>query len=90
MRLFPDCEVIVDAIRFEQLARAAVAEGDPGRRREALAWYRGELLPGDRYADWAMDRVGYCTYAGSTCCGSPANGGSCPSSTRPTRRRTCS
>lgn len=56
VRLFPDCEVTVDAIRFEQLARTALAEDDPDVAREALSWYRGELLPGDRYADWAMDR----------------------------------
>jgi DNA-binding SARP family transcriptional activator len=54
--LFPDSEVIVDAIRFEQLARVAVAQRDPDAAREALAWYRGELLPGDRYEDWATDR----------------------------------
>jgi DNA-binding SARP family transcriptional activator len=54
--LFPDSEVIVDAIRFEQLARAALADGDPDAARDALSWYRGELLPGDRYADWATDR----------------------------------
>ena len=30
--LFPDSEVIVDAIRFEQLARVAVAKHDPRRR----------------------------------------------------------
>ena len=56
VRLFPDCEVIVDALRFEQLARAAVAKCDPDAAREALSWYRGELLPGDRYEDWAIDR----------------------------------
>ena len=54
--LFPDCEVIVDAIRFEQLARVAVASGDPDTAQEALSCYRGELLPDDRYADWAMHR----------------------------------
>jgi DNA-binding SARP family transcriptional activator len=54
--LFPECEPIVDAIQFEQLGRAAVAAGDPDAAREALSWYHGELLPGDRYADWAIDR----------------------------------
>jgi DNA-binding SARP family transcriptional activator len=54
--LFPHSDVIVDAIRFEQLARVAVAKRDPDAAREALAWYRGELLPGDRYEDWATDR----------------------------------
>ena len=56
MWLFPDAEVTVDAVRFEQLARVAVREGDPVAARDALAWYRGELLPGDRYEEWAADR----------------------------------
>jgi DNA-binding SARP family transcriptional activator len=54
--LFPDSEVTIDAVRFEQLARVAVTKRDPDAAREALAWYRGELLPGDRYEDWAADR----------------------------------
>ncbi len=54
--LFPRADVTVDAIRFEQLARVAVGEGDPSAAREALAWYGGELLPGDRYEEWATDR----------------------------------
>jgi len=54
--LFPDSELIVDAIQFEQLARVAVATPHLDAVAEALAWYRGELLPGDRYADWASDR----------------------------------
>jgi len=54
--LFPDADVSVDAIRFEQLARVAVAEDDADAAWDALAWYRGDLLPGDRYEDWATDR----------------------------------
>jgi DNA-binding SARP family transcriptional activator len=54
--LFPGADVTVDAVRFEQLARLAVADGDPAVAREALAWYQGELLPGDRYEDWCSDR----------------------------------
>lgn len=54
--LFPDSEVIVDAIRFEQLARAALVNGDRDAALHALSWYRGEMLPGDRYADWASER----------------------------------
>jgi DNA-binding SARP family transcriptional activator len=54
--LFPGSEVVVDAIRFEHLARAALASGDQNSARHALAWYHGELLPNDRYADWAVDR----------------------------------
>ncbi len=54
--LFPDVELTVDAIVFEQLARDALRESDPAAAREALAWYGGELLPGDLYEDWASDR----------------------------------
>ena len=54
--LFPGVDITVDAVRFEQLARAAVAEGDEDAAREALSWYRGELLPSDRYEEWALDR----------------------------------
>jgi len=54
--LFPDTDLTVDAIRFEQLARVALREADPHAAREALTWYGGELLPGDRYEDWASDR----------------------------------
>lgn len=54
--LFPDAEVTVDAVRFEQLARTALSERDPNAARQALDWYGGELLPGDRYDDWAIER----------------------------------
>ena len=54
--LFPDSDVVVDALRFEQLAQAAVAGDDVVLARRALAWYGGELLPADRYEEWAADR----------------------------------
>lgn len=54
--LFPGADVTVDALRFEELARVAVERGDERTAREALSWYRGELLPDDRYEDWAADR----------------------------------
>jgi DNA-binding SARP family transcriptional activator len=54
--LFPDADVTVDAVRFEQLAREAVAQCDPGLAKQALGWYGGELLPADLYEDWAADR----------------------------------
>jgi DNA-binding SARP family transcriptional activator len=54
--LFPEGDVVVDAVRFEELARVAVAAGDRALAGEALAWYGGELLPGDRYDDWATER----------------------------------
>jgi DNA-binding SARP family transcriptional activator len=49
----------IDAVVFEQAARAAAAEPDPEaaveRARVALALYVGEALPDDRYADWAAE-----------------------------------
>ena len=54
--LFPGSEITVDALQFEELARNAVAESDAETARQALRWYGGELLPDDRYEDWARDR----------------------------------
>ena len=54
--LFPDADLTVDAVQFEQLAKVALADGDGPSARAALAWYSGELLPADRYDDWAVDR----------------------------------
>jgi DNA-binding SARP family transcriptional activator len=48
VELFPADDVVVDAVRFEQLA----AKGDAA----ALDLYRGDLLPEDRYAPWVDDR----------------------------------
>ncbi len=51
-------DAVTDVGRFRQLAEEAIRRDTPpeeaGRlAREALLLYRGELLPGDRYADWA-------------------------------------
>ena len=54
--LFPGADLTIDAAQFEQLARVALRERDPGLAHEALASYGGELLPADRYEDWASDR----------------------------------
>jgi DNA-binding SARP family transcriptional activator len=54
--LFPGATIVVDAVRFEELARVAIRDNDAVAAREALGWYHGELLPGDRYEDWAADR----------------------------------
>jgi len=54
--LFPGANITVDALCFEQLARAAATDDDPVAARQALDWYHGELLPEDRYEDWAADR----------------------------------
>jgi DNA-binding SARP family transcriptional activator len=54
--LCPGGSVTVDAVRFEELARRALAAGDAAAAREALALYGGELLPADRYEEWAEAR----------------------------------
>ena len=48
--------VRIDAIEFEQLATSAVKDRDETACRRALALYDGDLLPSDRYADWATAR----------------------------------
>ncbi|MFE6761341.1 ATP-binding protein [Streptomyces sp. NPDC057689] len=48
--------VRIDADRAEEQARAALAAGDVDVLREALERFSGELLPEDRYADWAEGR----------------------------------
>jgi DNA-binding SARP family transcriptional activator/tetratricopeptide (TPR) repeat protein len=54
--LCPGGSVTVDAVRFGELARWALAAGDAAAAREALALYGGELLPADRYEEWAETR----------------------------------
>ena len=54
--LCPGGSVTVDAVRFADLARWALAAGDAAAAREALALYGGELLPADRYEEWAETR----------------------------------
>jgi DNA-binding SARP family transcriptional activator len=54
--LLPGADLTVDAVRFEQLSKKALAERDVTAARAALASYSGELLPADRYEDWAVDR----------------------------------
>ncbi|MDQ4501462.1 BTAD domain-containing putative transcriptional regulator [Sinomonas sp. ASV322] len=51
--LLPEAEVTVDAERFEADASAALYS--LSGVAEALALYRGELLPDDRFAAWAED-----------------------------------
>ena len=54
--LCPDADVTVDAVRFEELARSALATDDVTIARSALALYGGELLPEDRYEFWVEER----------------------------------
>lgn len=51
--LLPDAQVSIDAERFEADGRAALASS--AGAAEALALYRGDLLPDDRFAVWAED-----------------------------------
>lgn len=51
--LWPHADVEVDAVRFEREADAALRGGDPDACAAAAGLYAGELLPEDRYADWA-------------------------------------
>jgi two-component SAPR family response regulator len=55
--LAPSGELEIDLARFERAARRAFASpGDIALQREAVDRYGGELLPSDRFEDWAIDR----------------------------------
>lgn len=46
-------KVWIDADRFEAMADKTLSQNRPDLMEEALALYSGDLLPEDRYADWA-------------------------------------
>jgi DNA-binding SARP family transcriptional activator len=48
--------IVVDVDQFERLAGDAIHRGDVEAYEAALAVYRGELLPEDRYENWCSDR----------------------------------
>jgi len=54
--LCPEGELWVDVEAFEEAAETARRECEPATYRAALDLYAGELLPGDRYEEWAEDR----------------------------------
>ena len=54
--LSDDRPVEIDAAEFEQAAEVARAANTTEAYRDALALYGGELLPEDRYEDWAAAR----------------------------------
>jgi predicted ATPase/DNA-binding SARP family transcriptional activator/DNA-binding CsgD family transcriptional regulator len=54
--LCPQGELWVDVDAFEEAAATARRARDPAAYRAALELYSGELLPGDRYEDWAESR----------------------------------
>jgi predicted ATPase/DNA-binding SARP family transcriptional activator len=55
LRLEPRDGLRIDVEDFERAA-ARARGGEWDRMREALALYRGELLPDDRYEEWSVER----------------------------------
>ena len=53
--LWPSAELIVDTVRFESQAKAALTASDADACVDAAALYGGELLPDERYEDWAEE-----------------------------------
>lgn len=56
VQLFPTAELIVDAVVFDELSRRAITSHDPATAHSAIDHYQGELLPDDRYDEWAAER----------------------------------
>jgi predicted ATPase/DNA-binding SARP family transcriptional activator/DNA-binding CsgD family transcriptional regulator len=56
LALCPDEQVWVDVEAFEAAAVTARRSRDPAAYRAALNLYAGDLLPEDRYEEWAEDR----------------------------------
>ena len=54
--LCPDGELRVDVDAFEEAAAEARRSGLPAAYRRALGLYAGDLLPRDRYEEWAEER----------------------------------
>lgn len=56
LELCPSGQLWVDVEVFEEIAARARRGREPGAYRAALELYAGELLPEDRYEDWAEER----------------------------------
>jgi DNA-binding SARP family transcriptional activator len=54
--LCPEGQLWVDAQAFEEAAETARRSQDPTDYRAAIVLYAGDLLPGDRYEEWAEIR----------------------------------
>jgi DNA-binding SARP family transcriptional activator/pimeloyl-ACP methyl ester carboxylesterase len=54
--LWPDAELAVDVERFETEGESALRAGDAEACAAVAADYRGELLPDQRYEEWAGER----------------------------------
>jgi DNA-binding SARP family transcriptional activator len=53
--LWPEATVEVDAVRFEEEGERALRSGGADECAAVAATYGGELLPEDRYAEWALE-----------------------------------
>jgi DNA-binding SARP family transcriptional activator len=51
--LCPERDLWVDVVAFKEAAAAARRSRDPATYRTAIDLYAGELLPTDRYEEWA-------------------------------------
>jgi hypothetical protein len=85
--LWPEEAVLVDATRFENAARAALAANDRAAATHAATLYEGELLPDDRYASWASEpreraHPSCCTPVVPARCGASSNRSSVRSDSR--------
>ena len=69
LALRPAAAVWVDVAAFEAAAAAARRRGEPAAYRAALALDGGELLPEDRYEDWAAARREALRRPGARRCG---------------------
>lgn len=56
LALQPPGPLVVDVEEFEAAAAAAMRTQDPTAYEAAVARYTGDLLPDDRYDDWAINR----------------------------------
>ncbi len=56
LRLCPENALRVDVDAFERAAAEARRSGEPSSYRRALELYTGDLLPRDRYEEWAEER----------------------------------
>jgi DNA-binding SARP family transcriptional activator len=56
LALCPDGRLWVDVDAFEEAAEEARRVRDPAAHRAAIELYAGDLLPEDRYEDWAEER----------------------------------
>jgi predicted ATPase/DNA-binding SARP family transcriptional activator len=56
LELCPNCVLWVDVEAFEEEAATARRSREPEAYRAALDLYTGDLLPDDRYEDWAEER----------------------------------